>query len=98
MGPGGIRRQVFFFDNVEILDISFGGVSLNVDRGLTVGKEYLMTLVEKGKSIAVKGIVVRSALSEPGERTDGERVAHYAVSMNFKDGQLHKVAELINSL
>jgi hypothetical protein len=90
--------KYFLIDNVEILDISFGGVSLNVDRGLTIGKEYLMTLVEKGKRLEVKGIIVRSALSGPEKRTGGESVTRYTVSMKFKDGQRNKIVDFINSL
>ena len=37
--------KMFLIDDVEILDISLGGVSLKVDRGLNIGKEYLITLV-----------------------------------------------------
>ena len=90
--------KYFLIDNVEILDISFGGASLKVDRGLTTGKEYLMTLVEKGNRLEVKGIVVRSALSGSGKRASGESVPPYTVSMKFKDGQIHKIADFINSL
>lgn len=90
--------KYFLIDNVEILNISFGGVSLNVDRGLTIGKEYLMTLVEKGNRLEVKGIIVRSALSGSEKRADGESVPRYTVSMKFKDGQIHKIADFINSL
>jgi hypothetical protein len=88
----------FLIDIVEILDISFSGASLKVDRGLTIGKEYLMTLVEKGNRLEVKGIVVRSALSGSEKRADGENVPRYTASMKFKDGQMHKIADFINSL
>jgi hypothetical protein len=90
--------KYYLIDSVEILNISFGGVSLDVDRGLTIGKEYLMTLVEKGKRLEVKGIVVRSALSGSEKRAIGESVTRYTVSMKFKDGQIHKIVDFVNSL
>jgi hypothetical protein len=88
--------KMFLIDNVEVLNISFGGVSLKTDRELNIGKEYLITLVEKGKSIDVKGIAVRSALSGSDERTDGKRVTLYTASMKFKDGQAEKIAAFLN--
>jgi len=89
--------QYFLIDIVEILDISFSGVSLKVDRGLTIGKEYLMTLVEKGNRLEVKCTVVRSA-SGSEKRANGESVPRYTASMKFKDGQMHKIADFIDSL
>jgi hypothetical protein len=88
--------KMYLIDNVEILNISFGGVSLKADRELNIGKEYLLTLVKKGKSIDVKGIAVRSALSSSEERTNGERVTLYTASMKFKDGQTEKIADFLN--
>jgi hypothetical protein len=88
----------FLIDIVEVLDISFSGASLNVNRGLTIGKEYLMTLVEKGNRVEVKGIVVRSALSGSEKRANGEKVPRYTASMKFKDGQIHKISDFIDSL
>jgi len=87
----------FLIDIVEVLDISFSGVSLKVDRGLTIGKEYLMTLVEKGNRLEVKCTVVRSA-SGSEKRANGESVPRYTASMKFKDGQMHKIADFIDSL
>ena len=90
--------KMFLIDDVEILDISLGGVSLKVDRGLNIGKEYLITLVEKGKSIDVKGIAVHSALRETEERANGERVTSHTVRIKFKDGQIAKIAGILNSI
>jgi hypothetical protein len=88
----------FLIDIVELLDISFSGASLKVDRGLSIGKEYLMTLVAKGRSLDVKGIIVRSASSGSEKQVNGESVPRYAASMKFKDGQINKIADFIDSL
>lgn len=90
--------KMFLIDDVQLLDISLGGVSLKVDRELNIGKEYLITLVEKGKSIAVKGIAVHSALSETEERANGERVTIHTARLKFKDGQTAKIAGFLNSI
>ncbi len=90
--------KMYLIDHVEILNISFGGVSLKADRQLIVGKEYLITLVEKEKHIEVKGTAVRSALIGSEERTNGKRTPLYAASLNFKDGQAEKIADFLNSI
>jgi Tfp pilus assembly protein PilZ len=90
--------KMFLIDDVELLDISLGGVSLKVDRELNIGKEYLITLVEKDKSIDVKGIVVHSALRETEERANGERVTIHTSRIKFKDGQTAKIAGILNSI
>jgi len=90
--------KMSLIDDVEILDISLGGVSLKVDRGLNIGKEYLITLVEESKSIDVKGIAVHSALRETEEWTNGERVTSHTARIKFKDGQTAKIAGILNSI
>jgi hypothetical protein len=86
-------------DNVEIIDISFGGVGLKVDRRLSIGKEYLFTLKDKGKSIDVNGIAVRCKLTGIEEGYDRERVSIYTAGMRFKDGSANQIADFIrNSL
>lgn len=49
---------------VKILDISIGGVSFKADRRLHIGHEYTLKILGKGKELSVKGIVMRSLLSE----------------------------------
>ncbi|MGE5174570.1 MAG: PilZ domain-containing protein [Betaproteobacteria bacterium] len=90
--------NMFLIDDVEILDISLGGVSLKVDRGLNIGKEYLITLAEKGKSVDVKGIVVHSAIKGTEVQTNGERVTIHTARLKFKEGQAAKIARVLNSI
>lgn len=85
-------------DHVEILNMSYGGVSLKADRKLSIGKEYLLTLKEKGDSIQVKGIAIRSAMSGIEETTDGENITLYTASMTFQDGQHDTIADFLNSI
>jgi hypothetical protein len=85
-------------DNVEILNMSYGGVSLKADRMLTIGKEYVLTLREKENSIKVKGITIRSAMSSREDTTDGKSVALYTASMTFQDGQHDAIADFLNSI
>jgi len=93
-----IQGKMTLANRVEIFDISFGGVSLKTDKKLNVGREYLIKLGDKGQSIDVKGIVVRSTLvgSEPGP--DGENILLYAAGMKFKEGSEDKITAFLNSV
>jgi c-di-GMP-binding flagellar brake protein YcgR len=93
-----INGKLILAEKVEIIDISLGGIALKTDRRLNVGKEYLIKLGDKGKSIDVKGIIVRCELSKIEERCDGERVAIYTAGMMFKDVSPDKIADFLNSI
>jgi hypothetical protein len=92
-----INGTLSLTDNVEIIDISFGGVALKVDRRLNIGKECLFTLEDKRKSIDVKSIVVRCKLSGFEERYNRDRVSIYTAGMRFQEGSADTVADFIRS-
>jgi c-di-GMP-binding flagellar brake protein YcgR len=94
----GINGKMILAERVEIIDISLGGVALKTDRRLNVGKEYLIKLGDKGKSIDVKGIVVRCELSTIEERSNGARVSIYTAGMMFKDVSPDTIADFLNSI
>lgn len=83
-------------EKVEIIDMSLGGVSLKADRRLNIGKEIMLKLEEKGKTIDLKGVIVRSELSGIEENASGERVSVYTAGMMFNDGQAEKIINFFN--
>jgi hypothetical protein len=93
-----INGKMILANSVEIIDISLGGVALKTDRRLNVGKEYLIKLGDKGKSIDVKGIIVRCELSKIEERSNGERISIYTAGMMFKDVSPDTIADFLNSI
>ncbi len=93
-----INGKMSLTDKVKILDISLGGVSIKADRRLNIGKEYVIKLQEKGKSLDVKGIVVRSELSGMEERGKGERVSIYTAGLIFKEGFTDKISDFLKPL
>jgi Tfp pilus assembly protein PilZ len=84
-------------DKVEVLDISSGGVGIKADSRLNIGKEYLITLGEKGNTACVKGIVVRAALTGSEVRSEGEQALIYTVGIMFKEDQAEKIACILRS-
>ncbi len=95
LAPIEISGKMSLSDKVEIMNISAGGVALKADRRLNIGREYIVKLGEKGKSIDVKGVVVRSELSGMEQRKDGEQVLIYSAGMMFKEGQEKKIADFL---
>jgi hypothetical protein len=93
-----INGKMILAKSVEIIDIGLGGVALKTDRRLNVGKEYLIRLGDKGKSIDVKGIIVRCELSKIEERSNGERISIYTAGMMFKDVSPDTIADFLNSI
>ena len=83
-------------DKVEIIDISLGGIALITDRRLNVGKEYSIRLGDKGKSIDLKGIIVRCELSKIEERGNGERIPIYTAGMMLKNVSPEKIGYFLN--
>ncbi len=53
-----INSKLIFANEVEILDISLGGVSVRVDRRLNIGNEYTLKIEDKSKAIFLSGAVV----------------------------------------
>ena len=93
-----VNGKMGMADKVEILDISLGGVALKADRRLNIGKEYMIKLQEKGKTLDVKGIVVRSELSGIEARAHGETASIYTAGLVFKDGFADKIADFLRPI
>jgi hypothetical protein len=93
-----VKGKMGLSDKVEILDISLGGVAFKVDRRLIPGREYMLKLHDKGRTINITGIIVRSELSGMEERGDDQNVFIYSAGMQFKDDSAAQVADFLESI
>jgi hypothetical protein len=93
-----VKGKMGLSDKVEILDISLGGVAFKVDRRLNPGREYMLKLHDKGRTLNVTGIIVRSELSGMEERGDEESVSIYSAGMQFKDSSAVQIADFLGSI
>lgn len=93
-----VNGKMSLADKVEILDISLGGVALRIDRRLDPGREYLLKLGDKIKSIDLKCIVVRSELTGIEERANGERTMIYSAGMKFKEDSSKQIEDFFKSI
>jgi hypothetical protein len=90
-----ISGDIMFANEVTILNISLGGISLRADRRLNVGKEYTVKMKVKDNFISVKGKVVWSLLSESRNDSNGDFVPIYTVGIQFVHGSDEKIEEII---
>jgi hypothetical protein len=93
-----VNGRMSMADKVEIIDISLGGVALRVDRRLNPGREYLLKLGDKTKSVDLKCIVVRSELSGIEEKVTGERIMIYSAGMKFKEDSSKQIADFFKTI
>lgn len=80
----GVQGKMVFASQVEVLNLSLGGVAIKADRRLNIGGEYTLKLELAGEAIDIKGLVVWSVMSglhKAGEET----VPEYSAGLRFKD-------------
>ena len=90
--------KMILAQKVEIIDISLGGVALKTGRRLNIGREYLLKLEWKGKTLDVWGVAVRSELIGIEEGDSGKNVPIYTAGVMFKDASSNTIADFINSI
>ncbi|HET6515714.1 MAG TPA: PilZ domain-containing protein [Thermodesulfovibrionales bacterium] len=71
--------------DVEIVNMSTGGVSLLACGRLDIGKEYTLKIEEKGSTCILKGTVVWSILSGSKKSPTGDIVPIYKAGLKFID-------------
>jgi hypothetical protein len=89
-----INGKMILANEVEILDISLGGLSVKADRRLDIGNVYTLKIEDKTRTISLNGTVIWSLLSDVRTSPEGERVLIYTGGMRFADMSDEKVAEL----
>lgn len=94
----GISGKMMFANEVEIQDISVGGISLRVDRRLNMGNEYTLKIGNGTKSITLKGSVVWSRISGTKKGLRDEVIPIYTAGMNFVTMSADKTKELTTFL
>jgi PilZ domain-containing protein len=93
-----IQGRMTMANKVEIMDIGLGGIAVKADRKLDVGREFTIRLGDRGNSIDVRCMVVRSTLSGMEKGVDGENVLIYAAGMKFIQGSEDKIKAFLESV
>jgi hypothetical protein len=90
----GISGTMMPAKEVEIVDLSIGGISIKTDRRLSIGSAYALEIRDKERVLSLKGMVVSSFLSESRKSPEGGAVPIYAAGMKFIEITGEKTAEL----
>src|SRR4030042_6787062 len=89
---------MLFAKDVEIIDISFGGILLKADKRLNPGSDYTLKIWDKEKPISIKSTVVWSLLSELRKNPNGDLIPMYTAGMQFtrvSNKTISNIAQLI---
>jgi Tfp pilus assembly protein PilZ len=80
-----IRAKTIFATEVELLDISRGGISFNCSRRLNIGSQYSIRLELKDSFIMIKGNVIWAKLVGIKSSPDGASAPIYVAGIKFQD-------------
>ena len=82
--------------NVELLNLSIGGVAIKLNNSLSIGKEYTIQLMDKGKPIELKGTVTWCVMKESGKDFLDKSVNVYHAGIKLDDIFTDKTSSLFD--
>jgi hypothetical protein len=91
----GVQGKMVFASQVEILNLSLGGVAIRADRRLNIGGEYTLKLELGGEDVEIKGLVVWSVMSGMHKASERETVPEYSAGLRFKDVFTERLLKLM---
>jgi len=92
----GIKGKMILAKDVEIVDISIGGILVKTDKRLYPSSGHIIKLMHKDKVISVKSIVIWSLLSGLQKNARGELIPMYTAGMEFSSYPEDTVNEITN--
>jgi Tfp pilus assembly protein PilZ len=78
-----IRGKMAFANYIKIIDISLEGLSIETDKTLHIGKEYILHLECEGKTWHLKGSIAWSKLKQHERNNKGDTVPIYGTGMKL---------------
>jgi hypothetical protein len=91
-----VQCRTFFATEVKILNISFGGVALSLNKRLNMGEEYTLKIESESNTISLKGVVVWEKITRLAREVKGKKFPIYEVGMRFDEVLTGKGADLLN--
>lgn len=92
----GVHGKMVFASQVEILNLSLGGVAITADRRLEIGAQYNLKLELGQRMAGVNGVVAWSVLTGLRKAEKGEAVPEYSAGLKFNDVLTDKLKDLID--
>jgi c-di-GMP-binding flagellar brake protein YcgR len=90
-----VSGKMIFASDVEVVDISIGGISIKADRRLNIGREYTLKLEDRSRTLSLNGAVVWSSLCETRAGRQGEVVPIYKAGLKFTNIPVETITELL---
>ena len=78
-----VHARMPLASRIKILDISMGGLSLEADKRMNIGREYTLHIEYERKKIAIKGSIMWSLLTESQGDNKGNAIPIYRAGMKF---------------
>jgi c-di-GMP-binding flagellar brake protein YcgR len=81
----GVRGNVHYLSDLNIMNISVDGAAIETTKRLEVNREYRFKIDYKGTPLCVKGLVVWSQLIYSEKKQSGELIPVYRSGVKFID-------------
>ena len=78
-----IHGKMALANYIKIIDMSLDGLSIETDKTLNVGKEYILHLEYEGKTWSIKGSIAWSTLKQNERNNKGNTVPIYRAGMKL---------------
>lgn len=87
--------KIFFTTEVKILNISFGGAALSLNKRLNMGEEYTLKVETESNTISLKGVVIWEKIVRPTTDVNGNNFSVYEIGMSFDEVLTGKGSDLL---
>jgi len=91
-----INGTMVLAKNVKILNLSIGGVCIQIKKRPNIDRQYILRIERKGKVLTIKGSIVWALLSEISADSEGDTIPTYKAGMKFVDVSNEKINEIVN--
>jgi len=91
-----VQCRMFFTTEVNILNMSLGGVALSLNKRLNMGEKYTLKIDSEGKTISLEGVVVWERMTGVTKEVKGKKFPIYEVGIKFDEVLTGKGADLLN--
>jgi hypothetical protein len=94
-----MRGRMALANYLKIIDMSLNGLSIETDKKLNVGKEYILHAEYQGKIWSIKGYIVWSRLKECRSKDNGNMVPIYLAGMKLTtaSSEMREIIKFIES-
>lgn len=94
----GLSGNTLFASDVKIHNISLGGMAVETERRLTIGREYALKLKDGERTVVIKGVIVWSIISDIKMSPNGDSVPVYQAGVQFTNVLSENAQALVDFL